>query len=112
MIEDEIAPLRQTVCPMRGPYFTKEQMKYCYDFVLCMRRKLKDFMEENDRVPPIVEIGIETYLLSLKRTQNMITSKKIILLTQRMADLCMPESQQEAAIQRLLDEGSGERLIA
>lgn len=104
--------IKATVCPMRGPYFTKEQLTYCYEFVLCMRRKLDNYMKENDRVPPIVAIGIETYLLSLKRTQNMITSKKIILLTQRMFDLGMPECQQESAIQRLLDEKDDFKRIA
>lgn len=104
VIEQRIEEIRNTFCPFRGPYFTKDQLVYDRDFALRMRRKLNELIGEMSLEERHRAIGMEILIASLKKTENMVMSQKIALLYQQMGPLGLSLEQQSECIQRVLNE--------
>lgn len=101
--DQALEELRSTVCPFRGPYYTKEELVYDARFALVLRKKLSDFIAERPMLERHVEVGLAALVLSLKRTENMIKAQKIAILTSRMAPLGLSIEKQSELIAEIVN---------
>lgn len=105
LIANQRIYMQQTaICPFSGPYFTKNDLIYDRQFALLLRQKLTDYLATCQQQNPHAAMAMELLITSLKRTENMIVSRKVAILTQRMHSLNMSENQISAAIQRILND--------
>lgn len=95
--------LQSTVCPFRGSYYTKEELVYDPNFARVLRQKLSNFIDEQPMLDRQIAIGLGALITSLKRTENLIKSQKVAILTSRMAPLGLSIEKQSELIAEIID---------
>lgn len=85
-IRSAIDTARMNVCPMRGPYFTKEQLLYSYEFVTNLRNKLENYLQNQhcENRDPEVVAGLNAYLNTINSNSRMILVQRINAVSRRM----------------------------